>query len=79
VTGDALSNIERTSSVHVLGYARCPETMAADTFFESDGPRPGLHQPPNAPAVHVPEFNRFFVFSERREKRGRWVRAKAGG
>src|SRR5271165_3208502 len=79
MASNALSNIEGASSVHVLGDARCAEAMAADPFLESACPGSGLHQPPNAPAVHVPELKRFLVFSERREKRSRGVRANVGG
>jgi len=61
----ALSNIEGASSVHVFRDPSRPKAMTADPFLKSARPGSGLHQPPDARAIHVPEFNGLFVFTER--------------
>src|SRR4029077_1372279 len=53
--------------------------MAAPPFLKSARLRSGLHQLPDAPAVHLPELRCFLVFPERREKRSSGVRFKTRG
>src|ERR1700686_2980722 len=78
MSGYALSNIQRSSCAHIFGYPRCAEAVAAHSFLESAGAGSGLHELPNARAVHMPQFRCFLVFSKRWEKGSRRITSKIG-
>src|SRR5258705_4125273 len=63
-----LSNIEASTSVHVLCYPSSTEGMTTYSFLESTGACSGLHELPNARAVHMAQLRYFLVFSKRWEK-----------
>src|SRR5258707_6709563 len=74
-----LSNIEASTGVHVLCYPCSTEGMTTYSFLESTGACSGLHELPNARAVHMAQLRYFLVFSKRWEKGSRRIRSKIGG
>ena len=75
----ALSNIEASTGVHVLCYPCSTKGMTTHSFLKSAGACSGLHELPNARAVHMAQLRYFLVFSKRWEKGSRRIRIKIGG